>query len=107
VRAAPCRLAAFTPETAATSRALKAFLYRRVYVSAALTEDRGRSMSMVAELFQFFTNHPDRLPQPYSEQARSEPAHRVICDYIAGMTDAFFGRTFEAMIGSPVILPRS
>jgi dGTPase len=107
VRAAPHRLAAFAPETAATSRALKGFLYRTVYVSAALTQDRGRSMSMVADLFQFFYRYPDRLPKPYDEQARGEPAHRVICDYIAGMTDAFFRRTFEATIASPVILPRS
>jgi dGTPase len=106
VRAVPFRLAAFTSRAADTSRALKQFLYRTVYVSPPLTEDRRRSMSLVAELFQFFCLHPDRLPQPYDEQARNEPAHRVACDYIAGMTDAFFGRTFEAMIGTAVILPR-
>jgi dGTPase len=106
VRAFPSRLAAFTPRAADTSRALKRFLYRTVYVSPPLTEDRGRSMSLVAELFQFFCQHPDRLPAPYDEQARCEPVHRVTCDYIAGMTDAFFGRTFEAMIGPAVILPR-
>src|SRR5580698_8678214 len=53
VRALPYRLAAFTPQAADTSRALKRFLHRTVYVSPPLTEDRGRSMSMVAELFQF------------------------------------------------------
>jgi dGTPase len=106
VRTAPYRLAAFNPHAAETSRALKKFLYNTVYFSPPLTEDRGRSMSMVAELFQFFCRQPDRLPQPYDEQARTEPAHRVICDYIAGMTDAFFVRTFEAMIDHPVTLPR-
>jgi dGTPase len=107
VRAVPHRLAAFAPAAAETSRALKQFLYRSVYASPQLTEDRGRSMSTVAELFQFFCLHPDRLPQHYEERVHSEPVHRVVCDYIAGMTDVFFGRTFEAMIGGPVILPRS
>jgi dGTPase len=107
VRAAPVRLAAFSPEAAGSSRALKQFLYRTVYVSPPLTADRNHAMSMVAELFQFFRRYPERLPQPYHEQAGREPAHRVICGYIAGMTDAFFGRTFEAMLGTPVILPRS
>lgn len=106
VRAVPYRLAAFNPQAGETSRALKTFLYRTVYFSPPLTEDRGRSMSMVAELFQFFCRHPDRLPQPYDEQAHTEPAHRVICDYIAGMTDAFFVRTFETMIDHPVTPPR-
>jgi dGTPase len=107
VRAVPHRLAGFAPRAAETSRALKRFLYRTVYFAPPLTEDRSRSMSLVGKLFQFFYRHPDRLPQPYGEQARHEPAHRVICDYIAGMTDAFFGRTFEAIFGAPVILPRS
>jgi dGTPase len=99
VRACPRRIAAFTPQTAEASRALKRFLYARVYGSAALGEDRRRSMAMVAELFRFFEERPDRLPQPYAGQALAKPAHQVICDYIAGMTDAFFRRTYEQTIG--------
>jgi dGTPase len=99
VRAFPRRLAAFTPEAAETSRALKQFLYAKVYASAALGEDRRRSMTMIGELFQFFSGHPGRLPPPYCQQALAEPVHRVVCDYIAGMTDAFFRRTYEQMMG--------
>jgi dGTPase len=54
---------------------------------------------MMAELFQFFLDHTDRLPDPYGDMARTEPAHRVVCDYIAGMTDSFFHRTYVQMIG--------
>jgi dGTPase len=100
VRALPERLAAFTPDTAAASRALKRFLYERVYASPALGEDRNRSTAMIADLFQFFLDHPDRLPQAYRESAAAEPPHRLVCDYIAGMTDAFFRRTYEQMFGT-------
>ena len=99
VRACPVRLAAFTGEAARTSGALKRFLYDKVYASRALGEDRGRAVALIGELFQFFLRYPDRLPQPYSQQAMSEPAHRVVCDYIAGMTDAFFYRTYRQTIG--------
>jgi len=99
VRACPRRIAAFTPQTAETSRALKRFLYARVYGSPALGDDRRRSMAMVADLFHFFEERPDRLPHPYAEQALAEPAHQVVCDYIAGMTDAFFRRTYEQAMG--------
>ncbi len=95
VRTWPRRLASFTPEAAAASRALKRFLHARVYDSAALNEDRRRSMVQIAELFQYFLDQPDRLPQPYAERALEEPTHRVICDYIAGMTDAYFLRVYE------------
>ncbi|HEY2018162.1 MAG TPA: dNTP triphosphohydrolase [Bryobacteraceae bacterium] len=101
VRAFPGRLAAFTPQAAETSLTLKGFLYTNVYSSSALGGDRERSMAMIGELFRFFLDCPDRLPQQYSEQALAEPAHRVVCDYIAGMTDVFFRRTYEQMLGSP------
>ena len=96
VRRCERRLAAMTPETAETSRALKRFLHERVYDSPTLGDDRQRSMAMIGELFRFFLAHPDRLPEPYREQEAAGPAHRVVCDYIAGMTDAFFRRTYRA-----------
>ena len=105
VRAHPARLAQFTPEAGETSRALKRFLYTRVYASDALGSDRRLSMARIAELFRFFLASPERLPQPYAQQALEAPAHRVVCDYIAGMTDAFFHRTFELML-CPAANPR-
>ena len=99
VRAYPERLAAFSAEVAATSLALKRFLYTRVYASPALGSDRREAMTRIAELFRFFVASPDSLPAGYAQQALEEPAHRVVCDYIAGMTDAFFRRTYDAMLG--------
>jgi dGTPase len=92
------RLAGFTEEAAETSRALKRFLFARVYDSPALGEDRRRSMQMIAELFQFFLEHPDRLPEAYAQLAAENSPHRVVCDYMAGMTDVFFRRTYEQML---------
>lgn len=98
VRKWPVRLAVFTRETAATSRELKTLLYRRVYDSPALADDRERAMERIGRLFRFFVDAPDHLPPLYCEQAKAEPPHRVVCDYIAGMTDGFFSRTYEQMI---------
>src|SRR5579885_3090197 len=94
------RVAAFTPEAAAANRALKRFLHAHVYSSPVLNEERGRSTAMIAELFAFFLEDPGRLPPPYNEWARQQPPHRVVCDYIAGMTDAFFLRTYQSALGS-------
>jgi len=104
VRTFSRRLAAFAPEEAETSRQLKRFLYEKVYAAPALVEERARSVAMIRELFQFFLERPDRLPQPYSEQANHTPVHRVVCDYIAGMTDSFFRRTYEQTIAQDATL---
>lgn len=103
VRALPRRIAAFTAEGAETSRNLKRFLFARVYSSTALNEDRKCSTAMIAELFRAFLEHPERMPEAYGLRSESEPPHRVVCDYIAGMTDVFFRRTYEQMIAGATL----
>ena len=95
VRHYPRRLASFTAPAQATDRALKQFLHHQVYYSDPMMEERRRSRAQLAELFEFYLSHPDRLPPSYVESLHETPAHRVVCDYIAGMTDGFFQRSYE------------
>jgi dGTPase len=53
----------------------------------------------MGELFEFFVEHPDRVSAGYRENLSEMPVHRVVCDYIAGMTDAYFIRTYETLLG--------
>jgi dGTPase len=92
------RLAAFTAETATANRELKAFLHEHVYSSPELAADRQKSLAMLGELFDLFTDQPERLPETYHELTRSQPVHRVVCDYLAGMTDAFCLRTYQQQL---------
>jgi dGTPase len=97
VRRASCRLASFTPETEAATRELKRFLWANVYSAPAIREERAFSTTMIAGLFQLFLAHPDLMPEPYSQTALAEAPHRVVCDYIAGMTDSFLRRTWDQL----------
>jgi dGTPase len=99
VRAWRARLASFTPEAGQASRDLKRFLYARVYASTALGSDRQQSMDAIAELFRYFVEDPGRLPDSYAERAKEEPPQRVVCDYIAGMTDGYFNRVHREALG--------
>jgi dGTP triphosphohydrolase len=38
------------------------------------------------------------MPEPYREAMVSAAPHRVVCDYIAGMTDSFFHRTWAQLL---------
>jgi dGTPase len=99
LRRYPRRIAAFTPESKVANQDLKRFLHRHVYSSEALASERQRSTAMIAELFQFFVEDPCRLPDHHRELSESGPIHRVVCDYIAGMTDGFFHRTYDQTLG--------
>lgn len=93
------RLAGFTKPTLETNLALKSFLRRNVYFTEPLITERNRSAQAIAELFQFLLKHPDRLPAPML--GSDVPLYRVICDYIAGMTDGYFRRIYSELIGVP------
>jgi dGTPase len=99
VRRLPRRLAGFSPEAAVKNRQLKEFLGKNVYSNPAIVEDRERSVAALNALFTFFVEQPGRLPKHYAELAERQPRHRVVCDYIAGMTDHFLLRQCEEFLG--------
>lgn len=99
VRHAPSRLAGFSADVAEQNAALKRFLFARVYSMPAIAEERDRSVLALEELFRLFVRYPNRLPPNYMEEARREPVHQVICDYVAGMTDQFLLRQHRELLG--------
>jgi dGTPase len=101
VRAHPRRLAAFTLPAHAANRALKQFLHHTLYYSEPMAGERRRSAAQIAELFEFWIAHPDKLPENYVESLSGAPVHRVVCDYIAGMTDGYFLRCYQQTFGVP------
>jgi dGTPase len=100
VRAHPHRIARFSPETAAGSEQIKALLRATVYQSQQLADARQESVSRIAALFERFLASPELLPANYLEESAGQPPHRVVCDYIAGMTDRFLLRRFSQLFPS-------
>jgi dGTPase len=98
LRDLPRRLAAFSPDVARQNGELKRFLHSRFYSQPAIAEDRERSAAALDALFSFFLEHPERMPELHAKMAKSEPRHRVVCDYIAGMTDHFLLRLHSELI---------
>src|SRR5713101_7573068 len=99
IRRAPRRLAGFSTARGAENARLKRFLFSHIYNLPAITEDRDRSVRCLEELFAYYLGAPDSMPTSYEEQARVEPRHAVVCDYIAGMTDQFLLRQHEEYFG--------
>jgi dGTPase len=98
VRRSPARLAAFSPAIAAENSTLKKFLFARLYSRPEIAEDRDRSVAALGALFNFYMEQPSRMPKHYAELAEREPRHRVVCDYVAGMTDQFLLRQFREQL---------
>jgi len=95
---APRRFAGFSPAVATWNASLKAFLNRCLYDNPQIVEERERSVEALDQLFHYYLDHPQAMPEYYSALAERGVPHRVVCDYIAGMTDHFLLRQHRALV---------
>ncbi len=100
VRRFPVSLAGFSPDSASWSAGLKTFLHRRLYDHPDLVEERDRCVAALEQLFYFYSEHPGEMPPLHAALAEEQPRHRVVCDYIAGMTDRFLMKEHARTVNS-------
>jgi dGTPase len=89
VRRAGRRLVGYTPEMAAAVRELKDFLYRNMYHHYRVVRMGDKAGRILRDLFHAFVAEPLQLPPRHQDRIPGEGLQRVVCDYIAGMTDRF------------------
>jgi len=92
VRGLDHALVAFSPDMAEDLARLRAFLYERMYRHWRVNRTRSQARRILGEMFTLFLREPEVLPTIWfaKSQNRDEAGRaRVVCDYIAGMTDRF------------------
>jgi dGTPase len=85
-------LVAFSRDMAEDLSALRMFLMERMYRHWRVNRTRSQARRILAEMFQLFLAEPDVLPTEWFArvEGRDEAGRaRVVCDYIAGMTDRY------------------
>jgi dGTPase len=89
VRRVGRRLVVYSDEMARQVRELKDFLLRNMYRHYRVVRMGDKAGRIVKDLFQAFVDEPLQLPPRFQERIGKDGLHRVVCDYIAGMTDRF------------------
>jgi dGTPase len=82
-------LVMFSDNTAARNRELKAFLYKNLYSHYKVERMRIKAERFMTLLFENYLQHPTLLPTTYQLKYAQYGQERVVCDYIAGMTDRY------------------
>jgi dGTPase len=77
------------PEVKSLKAELEAFLHRRVYRHHRVQRMANKGQRFVRELFAEFCRTPQLLPERYSRRIGTAGPERVVCDYVAGMTDRY------------------
>lgn len=91
VRALERAAVSFSPAMEAADRAIKGFLYPRMYRHPKVMSVRARADDLVRDLFRRFVAVPQDMPAEWRPGAGADEAQlaRQVGDYIAGMTDRF------------------
>ena len=92
VRAMDVPLVAFSEDLTERQRPLRAFLFERMYKHYKVNRMRSKAKRVLADLFDVFLDDPATMPPPWNTeclQATGSQRARIVCDYVAGMTDMF------------------
>jgi len=101
-------LVQYSPERRRLNQELRKYLYRNLYFNPAVQDPNQRAVTLLAELFAHYLEHPQEISEGARRRAQRDGLHRAVCDYLAGMTDRFalqeHARLFEGRGASPTAL---
>lgn len=77
---------------------LRGFMFAHVYSGTEAQSEEQRAKNMLRSLYEYFVAHPDELPADYFVlMTQGDPLERVVCDYIACMTDRYSISTYKRL----------
>lgn len=99
VRALPSLIVGFPERTLALNQELRHFLYDMLYFHPRVLRMTKKAERVIVDLFEIYMQEPRILPAGAQQMLAELPLPRVVCHYIAGMTDRFaldeYARLFD------------
>jgi len=100
----PSPLIGFSPEVAGKAKRLKKFLYNNMYLHPRVNDKNQKAREVITYLFNYLLEHSLELSPASRRRLEEEETYRVICDYIAGMTDRYAQLKYSEFSGEEVNL---
>ncbi|MBU4377134.1 MAG: deoxyguanosinetriphosphate triphosphohydrolase [Candidatus Omnitrophica bacterium] len=79
----------FSNEMFKKRKPLRQFLMNNLYQHYRIVRMSDKAIRFIKDLFRVYLTKPQQLPPKFQKRLKKEGAYRVICDYIAGMTDRY------------------
>ncbi len=80
---------AMSPRMDQTMDELREFMFEHVYRNPKAKGEESKAKIIIKELYNYYINHPEKLPPDFRPQMDFDGMPRVVCDYVAGMTDKY------------------
>ena len=78
-----------TPTVDTALKDLRSFMFDHVYRNPVAKGEESKAKAMLQQLFEYYIAHPESLPEDFQPQLSFDGMERIVCDYIAGMTDRY------------------
>lgn len=90
---------AMSPGMEDTMQGLRTWMFDHVYKSPKAKAEDGKAQQLIVALYEYYMDHVEELPEEYHYlmDGLGEKKTRVVCDYIAGMSDSYAIDTFEEL----------
>lgn len=89
VRRHPKPLIQYSPPRRKLNLELRRYLYKNLYFNPVVNRPHIRAKQLLRDLFRYLIAHPKEIGDQARGRLRKEGLYRVVCDYIAGMTDRY------------------
>ena len=76
---------------------LRSFLFENVYLNGEAKSEDTKAKNLLKFLFEYFTKHPEQIPEHHRRFVEDEGVERCVCDYISGMTDRYAIETYQEL----------
>ena len=84
-----------TPSIEKAMLDLRSFMFEHVYRNPVAKGEESKARRIIQELYTYYVQHPEKLPADFQPQLDLEGVPRLVCDYVAGMTDKYAVYKFE------------
>lgn len=83
------RIVSFSKKMQELRKPMRSFLENNLYQHYRVVRMSNKAFRFVTSLFNVYLDQPEQLPPNTMKKLKSEDKYRVICDYLAGMTDRY------------------
>jgi len=90
------------PDVQKAFTALREFMFEAVYRNPIAKGEESKAHLMLQGMYNYFVQHPEKLPAEYRAMLEDTDIDRVVCDYISGMTDGYAVEVYHS-----IFVPRS
>ncbi len=87
----------YSDEMSQMQRELKKFLMKNMYRHSKIMQLRFKASNIIRSLFEAYISDSMLLPDQYQRRIDLDGVHRVVADYISGMTDRYAFRQYNRL----------